>query len=69
MQKESVGEQSYESLVLHTLQHSVSYELSAACITVKLLAYSIRDDIRKIPMDCGKFHMNSLLATFYFAPV
>ena len=36
---------------------SVSYKLSAECITVKLSAYSIRDNIRKIPMDSGKFHV------------
>ena len=35
----------------------VPYELSAEYIIVKLLAYSIRDDNRKIPIDCGKCHV------------
>ena len=35
----------------------VPYELSAECIIVKLSAYSIRDDNRKIPIDCGKCHV------------
>ena len=35
----------------------VPYELSAECIIVKLSAYSILDDNRKIPIDCGKCHV------------
>ena len=35
----------------------VPYELSAEYIIAKLLAYSIRDDNRKIPIDCGKCHV------------
>ena len=35
----------------------VPYELSAEYIIVKLSAYSIRDDNRKIPIDCGKCHV------------
>ena len=35
----------------------VSYELLAEYIIVKLSAYSIRDDNRKIPIDCGKCHV------------
>ena len=35
----------------------VPYELSAEYIIVKLSAYSIRDDNRKIPIDCGKYHV------------
>ena len=37
--------------------HIVPYELSAEYIIVKLSAYSIRDDNRKIPIDCGKCHV------------
>ena len=35
----------------------VLYELSAEYIIVKLSTYSIRDDNRKIPTDCGKCHV------------
>ena len=35
----------------------VPYELSAECIIVKLSAYSILDDNRKSPIDCGKCHV------------
>ena len=35
----------------------VPYESSAECIIVKLSAYSIQDDNRKIPIDCGKCHV------------
>ena len=35
----------------------VPYKLSAEYISVKLSAYSIRDDNRKIPIDCGKCHV------------
>ena len=35
----------------------VPYELSAEYIIDKLSAYSIRDDNRKIPIDCGKCHV------------
>ena len=37
--------------------HSVSYELMAEYIIAKFSAYSIRNDNRKIPIDCGKCHM------------
>ena len=37
----------------------VPYELSAECIIVKLSAYSILDDNRKIPIDCGKCHVKN----------
>ena len=36
---------------------SVSYELMAEHIITKLLLYSIRDDNRKIPIDCSKCHV------------
>ena len=39
------------------LPYIVLYELSAECNIVKLSAYSIRDDNRKIPIDCGKCHV------------
>ena len=39
----------------------VPYELSAEYIIDKLLAYSIRDDNRKIPIDCGKCDVTILL--------
>ena len=39
------------------LVYIVPYELSAEYIIDKLSAYSIRDDNRKIPIDCGKCHM------------
>ena len=42
---------------------SVSYELLAAYIIVKLSAYSIQDSICKILKDCGKFHMTLPLFT------
>ena len=45
------------SLLLASYIASVSYELTAGYITDKLLAYSMRDDNRKIPIDCGKCHM------------
>ena len=35
----------------------VPYELSAEYTIVKLSAYSIRDDNRKIPIDYGKCHV------------
>ena len=35
----------------------VPYELSAECIIVRLSAYSILDDNRKSPIDCGKCHV------------
>ena len=35
----------------------VPYEFSAEYIIDKLSAYSIRDDNRKIPIDCGKCHV------------
>ena len=38
-------------------QYIVPYELSAEYIINKLSAYSIRDDNRKIPIDCGKCHV------------
>ena len=47
---------SYTSSLLTTVA-IVPYELSAECIIVKLSAYSIRDDNRKIPIDCGKCHV------------
>ena len=37
--------------------HIVPQELSAGYIIAKLLAYSIPDDNRNIPIDCGKYHM------------
>ena len=36
---------------------SVSYKLMAEYIIANFLAYSIRDDNQKIPIDCGKCHM------------
>ena len=39
-----------------SIQYIVPYELSAEYI-IKLSAYSIRDDNRKIPIDCGKCHV------------
>ena len=44
----------------HVTTISVSYELSAEYIIVKLSERSIRDSIRKIPKDCGKFHVTLL---------
>ena len=35
-------------------RHIVLYELSAEYIIATLSAYSIRDDNRKIPIDCSK---------------
>ena len=35
----------------------VLYKLSVEYIIDKLSAYSIQDDNRKIPIDCGKCHM------------
>ena len=40
-----------------SIQYIVPYELSAEFIIIKLSAYSIRDDNRKIPIDCGKCHV------------
>ena len=37
--------------------HIGLYELSAENIIIKLSAYSIRDYNRKIPIDCGKCHV------------
>ena len=45
---------------MKTFAHTVAivpYELSAEYIIAKLLAYSIRDDNWKIPIDCGKCHV------------
>ena len=36
---------------------SVICELSVAYIIAKQLAHNILDNNRKIPMDCGKFHV------------
>ena len=43
--------------IIEALSYIVPYELSAECIIVKLSAYSILDDNRKIPIDCGKCHV------------
>ena len=42
---------------IRTYVLSVSYELTAEYIIAKSSAYSIQDDNRKIPIDCGKCHM------------
>ena len=42
----------------------VLYKLSAEYIIVKLSAYSIRDDNRKIPIDCGKCHVKHDVTVF-----
>ena len=47
----------YLAVLQDLLIHIVPYELSAEYIIDKLSAYSIRDDNRKIPIDCGKCHV------------
>ena len=47
----------YPTHMIHTKATIVPYELSAECIIVKLSAYSILDDNRKSPIDCGKCHV------------